>query len=286
MEIIVSSFYKYVEIEKLEELQKEHLEYCKNLGIKGKILLAKEGINGTISGTEEQIIQYENYLNYIKEFSDITFKRTKTQQHPFRKTIVRVRQEVVTSNFNVNINNTGKHLDPKEVKQILDTEKDVILLDARNYYESNIGKFKNSITPKIKTFREFKNILPEIEKYKNKKIIMYCTGGIRCEKASALLVENGFKDVNQINGGIINYMQQYPDTYFEGRCFVFDDRLSIETGEKTRDISLCELCHALSSRYINCMNNTCDKMFLCCEECDKQMNHTCSKQCLLKINSN
>lgn len=286
MELIVSSFYKYVNIENVDIFQIEHLEYCKALGIKGKILLANEGINGTISGTPEQVEDYENYLNSINCFSDVKFKRTKAQEHPFRKTIVRIRQEVVTSNFNVNIKNTGKHLAPKEVKQILDTEKGVILLDARNDYESNIGKFKDAITPQIKTFKDFKKILPEIDKYKNNKIIMYCTGGIRCEKASALLVENGFKDVNQIDGGIINYMQQYPDTYFEGRCFVFDDRLSIESGEKTKDISLCELCHVPSGRYINCANTKCDKMFICCEYCDTKMNHTCSKPCIATININ
>src|SRR3989344_1438693 len=281
--MIVSSFYKYVEINKLEEFQKEHQEYCKNLGIKGKILIANEGINGSISGTEDQIKEYELYLNNLDIFSDIKFKRTNSDVHPFRKIIVRIRKEIVTSNFDVNVKNTAKHLNPKELKKMLDNNEELIFLDARNDYESKIGKFKNAITPKIKTFKEFKNILPQLKVYKNKKIVMYCTGGVRCEKASALLVEDGFKDVNQIDGGIFNFVQQYPDTYFEGRCFVFDDRLSISTGTNNSDISICELCHFPCGRYINCTNKICDKLFICCEECDLKSSHTCSKQCINKI---
>jgi UPF0176 protein len=215
-----------------------------------------------------------------KLFKNVKFKRNISDEHPFKKTIVRIREEIVTSRFNVNINKKCSYITPKQLKKSLDNNEDLILLDARNNYESKIGKFKNAITPNIETFREFKKIIPNLSKYKNKKIVMYCTGGVRCEKASALLKNNGFNNVMQIEGGILSYIEEFPDTYFEGRCFVFDNRLSIPTGNKTKDISICELCHVPSGRYINCLNIKCDKLFICCEDCDKIMNHSCSKKCL------
>ncbi len=241
--------------------------------------MAKEGINGTVSGTTEQIEKYERKINNYKEFSDVKFKRTISTYHPFRKTIVRIREEIVTSRFNVDAEKVGKHLSPSEVKKLYDNNEDFIILDARNNYESKIGKFKNAITPNIKTFRQFPKIIAELKKYKNKKVIMYCTGGVRCEKASALLIKEGFEDVNQIDGGILSYIAQYPDTYFEGRCFVFDNRLSVESGENTKEISMCELCHEPCGDYINCANTYCDKLFISCKECRKQFKETCSKNC-------
>ena len=193
--------------------------------------------------------------------------------------IVRTRDEIVTSRFDVNIGNTAPYITPLELKELLDNNSDIILLDARNNYESKIGKFKNAITPNLRTFRDFSKTIEELKHLKNKKIVTYCTGGVRCEKASALLKENGFENVFQLQDGILNYIEQFPDSYFEGRCFVFDNRFSIPTGQKTQDISLCEHCHIPSSRYINCVNIKCDKLFIACEECDDNMKHCCSKSC-------
>ena len=279
MKIVISSFYKYVNINNLNSFQKEHQQFCNNLKIKGKILISNEGINGTISGSKDKIIEYENYLLKNNLFSDVMFKHSFDKVHPFKKTIVRIRNEIVTSNFNVDVNKKGAYISPKSLKLALDNNEDLVLLDARNNYESKIGKFKNAITPNIKTFKDFKKIIPNLSKFKDKKVVMYCTGGVRCEKASALLKENGFSNVMQIEGGILNYIQQFPDSYFEGRCFVFDDRLSIPTGKKTFDISICELCHSPSSNYINCANKKCDKLFISCEDCDLEMKHSCSKNC-------
>lgn len=283
MKIIVSSFYKYVEIKNPKKFQIEHQAYCNKLKIKGKVLVSKEGINGTISGTRKQIEKYENELTKNKLFSDVKFKRTESEFHPFRKTIVRVRKEIVTSGMKVEMNKVGIHLAPEKLKEMYDKKEDFIILDARNDYEYKIGKFKNAITPKIDTFREFKKIPEQLKKHKNKKIVMYCTGGVRCEKASAYMIKKGFKNVYQLDGGIFSYIEKFPDSYFEGRCFVFDDRLSIASGCKTKDISLCEKCHKPSGRYINCINKYCDKLYLCCEECDEKLKHACSKGCIHKI---
>ncbi len=275
--LIVTSFYKYVNLYNLEIFQKEHLDFCNKIGIKGKVLIGNEGINGSISGNKEQIKEYKKKLKSYKEFSDIKFKDTESNYHPFRKTIVRIRKEIVTSNFNVDPTKTGHHLSPKELKKMYDKKEDFVIIDARNNYESKIGKFKNAITPNIDIFRDFKKVVPKISKYKNKKVVLYCTGGIRCEKASALLIKKGFKDVSQVDGGIINYINQYPGTYFEGRCFTFDARLSVETGNK--EISICEKCHKPCGEYTNCANIKCDKLFICCDECKQEWYNSCSKNC-------
>ena len=279
MKIVVSSFYKYTEIENPEVFQREHQNYCNELGIKGKVLVAREGINGTVSGTKEHIDKYEKHLLNNKLFSGMTYKRTITDEHPFKKTIVRIRKEIVTSGLNVDMKNVGERITPKELKELYDKKEDFIILDARNDYESKIGKFHNAITPKLEVFRDFRKVAKKLSKHKDKKIVMYCTGGIRCEKASAYMKEQGYKKVYHLKDGILNYIEQYPDTYFEGRCFVFDNRLSVPSGDKTEDIALCEFCHIPCGRYINCANMKCDKLFICCNECDNTWEGTCSKSC-------
>lgn len=281
--MIVSSFYKYVNVKAPVSFQIKHQEFCNKLGIKGKVLVAKEGINGSVSGTKEQIYEYKKEIIKNKLFSDLLFKDTIAEEHPFKKTIVRTRKEIVTSNLKVKLRNKGKYISPEELNNLIERNEDFIILDARNNYESKIGKFKGAITPNIETFREFKKVIKDLSKFKDKKIVTYCTGGVRCEKASAFLKENGFNNVFQLNGGIINYINQFPDKYFEGRCFVFDDRLSIPSGKNTKDITICEICHIPSGRYINCANKKCDNLFICCEECDFKLNHTCSKGCRAKL---
>lgn len=277
--MIISSFYKYSKISNPNLFRDKHQKYCNSLKIKGKILIAKEGINGTISGTKKQIQNYEKNLKKNKLFKDIKFKHTISKIHPFKKTIVRVRKEIVTSGLKVNLNKKAEYVSPKELNNIIDKQKDIILLDARNNYESKIGKFKNALTPNIETFKQFKKIKKDLLKFKNKKIITYCTGGVRCEKASAFLKENGFKNVFQLEGGILNYIEKFPDKHFEGRCFVFDNRMSIPSSKKSKEISICELCHVNCSHYINCINVKCDKLFICCNNCEKKFNHACSKKC-------
>ena len=277
--MIISSFYKYSKISNPNLFRDKHQKYCNSLKIKGKILIAKEGINGTISGTKKQIQNYEKNLKKNKLFKDIKFKHTISKIHPFKKTIVRVRKEIVTSGLKVNLNKKAEYVSPKELNNIIDKQKDIILLDARNNYESKIGKFKNALTPNIETFKQFKKIKKDLLKFKNKKIITYCTGGVRCEKASAFLKENGFKNVFQLEGGILNYIEKFPNKHFEGRCFVFDNRMSIPSSKKSKEISICELCHVNCSHYINCINVKCDKLFICCNNCEKKFNHACSKKC-------
>jgi UPF0176 protein len=222
-------FYKYVDLENPENIVDEHLGWCIANEIKGRVFFASEGVNGTVSGTKENIEKYKNHLTSYIEFKDIWFKQDEADEHAFKKMHVKLKNEIVRGNLkDFHLANGGKRLQPKDLKKFYDEEKDFIIIDARNWYESNIGKFKNAITPQMKNFREWKRVVNSLQEYKNKTVITYCTGGIRCEKASVYLVEQGFKDVYQLNGGIFNYINQFPDTYWEGGMFVFDERRVVE----------------------------------------------------------
>ena len=285
-EKIVLGFYKYAEIESLEKFAKEHLNFCKQLGLLGKILVGREGINGSVSGDRMQIDLYRKELTKNKIFSDIEFKEEIAMDVPFDKMKVKVRDEIVTFDCEVDVNNQGKHLSPEEFLSFYDEngnlkEKDVIILDARNNYEYDVGRFKGAIHLDIEKFSDFPKAVEEkIIDQKDKKVVMYCTGGIRCEKASAFLKEKGFQDVSQIHNGIINFGQNFPDTGWEGKCFVFDKRLVAPLNkEDSVPLTNCELCEKPCDFYRNCWNQDCDKLFISCVDCEKKMNGCCSEDC-------
>lgn len=276
---LVCSFYKYAKIEEPVKFQQEQLELCKSLSLKGRILLGEEGINGSVYGAKGSIEKYKKELKKNNLFAGIQFKEQETEKTAFRKIFVRIRKEIVHSGMNVDLKNTGKFISPKKFKEILDDEEDAVLVDMRNDYESRIGKFKNAVALKIKNFREFPTAINQIGHLKNKKIIAYCTGGIRCEKASAYLKENGFGNVMQLEGGILSFGQEFPDTYWEGKCFVFDDRLAIDLNKNNIALNQCTWCSAKCDDYSNCHNLNCDKLFICCEECVEKHNKSCSEEC-------
>ena len=277
---IVSSFYKYVHIGNPLEFQQRHLEFCMSLGLKGRILVGEEGINGCVYGTKSQIEKYKHELRENPLLSDIEFKDHITNKIAYRKMFVRLRKEIVHSGLNVDLRNTGKFITPKELKEMLDNNEDIVLADMRNDYESKIGKFRNAITLPMRNFRELPNAVKEIEHLKEKRVVVYCTGGIRCEKASAYLNEKGFKNVSQIKGGILKYGEEFPDTYWEGKCFVFDDRLAIQINKfNTEPLEECTWCKKKCDDYLNCHNLDCDKLFICCGECKEKHNKSCSEEC-------
>jgi UPF0176 protein len=275
-------FYKYVPVENPQEIVDEQLQWCIQNGIKGRVFIAEEGINGTVSGTEKNINKYKSHLTGYPFFNDIWFKENEAEEHAFFKMHVRLKNEIVHSGLeDVSIRNGGKRLSPDELLKFYEEGKDFIIVDARNQYESGIGKFKNAITPPMKNFREWKAVAEKLKNQKDKTIVTYCTGGIRCEKASAYLVENGFKDVYQLDGGIVNFIQQYPDTYWEGGMFVFDERRVVNpnTKEDIKHIAKCYFCGEPTSYYINCHNQLCDKLFVCCHYCKTKYDYCCSDEC-------
>ena len=277
---IVSSFYKYINLDNASEFRQKHLEFCLSLGLKGRILVGNEGINGCIYGTKAQIEEYKKELRKNPLFRDVEFKDQIAEKPAYRKLFVRVRKEIVHSELKVDLKKTGKFLTPSQLKEMLDKNEDVVLLDMRNDYEFKIGKFRDAITLPMKNFRELPEAAKKIENLKEKKIVAYCTGGIRCEKATAYLNEIGFRDVSQIKGGILKYGEEFPDTYWEGKCFVFDDRLAVEINKKNiNPLTECVWCNKKYDDYLNCHNLDCDKLFVCCEECREKCNKSCCEEC-------
>lgn len=277
---IVSSFYKYVKIDNPLEFQQKHLELCLSLGLKGRILVGEEGVNGCVYGDEGSVEKYKQELMDNMLFRDIEFKEHLTNKIAYRKMFVRLRKEIVHSGLDVDLGKTGKFLLPSQLKEMLDRNEDFVLIDMRNDYEFKIGKFRNAITLPMQNFRELPEAVKEIENLKEKRIVVYCTGGIRCEKASAYLNEIGFKDVSQIKGGILKYGEEFPDTYWEGKCFVFDDRLAVQINKfNTEPLTECVWCNKKCDDYLNCHNLDCDKLFVCCEGCKEKHNKSCSEKC-------
>ena len=278
----VISFYKYVDVENPESLATEQLDWCLANGVKGKVYLAKEGISGSVFGNDEVTDKYKSHLKSYKIFEDVWFKETPTNQVAFNKMHVRVKNEIVNSGLNkTSLEYTAPKLTPEQLLKFYEDKKDFVIVDARNWYESKIGKFKNAITPQITHFREWPKVVESLSEYKDKTIVTYCTGGIRCEKASAYMREQGFKDVYQIDGGILNYIQQFPDTYWEGGMFVFDDRRVFEpnTIEELKYTANCHFCGKPTSYHINCHNIDCDKIIVCCHDCKIENEYCCSDEC-------
>lgn len=275
-------FYKYISFPDPEKFSREHLQFCQLNNILGRIWISHEGINGTVSGLSADIEKYKSELTNYPEFSDIWFKEDLHDAHAFNKIHVRVKKEIVNASFGeVDLSKTARRLKPDELNEFYENGKEFVIVDARNDYESCIGKFKNAITPRMNTFRDWISVADQLESYKDKTIITYCTGGIRCEKASAYLVEKGFRDVYQMDGGIWNYINQFRDKYWEGSVFVFDERRIVtpNTKEEIKHIGKCNYCGKSASYYINCHNQDCDKLLVTCEECKVEYDYCCSNEC-------
>lgn len=277
-------FYKFVKIDDHEALAAEHLKYCKKLGIKGRILIAPEGINGTLSGDFEQTEQYMEDLRADSRFADTVFKIDDAEEHAFKKMFVRPKEELVTFRFEDEWDAseyTGKHLSPKEFYEQLQQE-DVIVLDGRNDYEYDIGHFRGAIRPNVESSREFPDWIREnMSEFKDKKILTYCTGGVRCEKLTGFLMKEGFNDVAQLEGGIVTYSKdpEVQGRLFDGKCYVFDERISIPINHTDEDIIVgkCYHCEAPTDDYINCP--TCNLQHVVCESCKEEHDHFCSDAC-------
>ena len=276
-------FYKYINLTHPELIVLEHLHWCLKNDIKGRVFFAHEGVNGTVSGLSENIENYKSHITAFPEFKDLWFKEDNADGHAFKKMHIRLKNEIVHGDLkDVSLDHGGNRLSPEELFRLYQEEKEFVIVDARNWYESKIGKFKNAIAPPMKNFREWKKVVDEdLKEYKNKTVVTYCTGGIRCEKASAYMVESGFKDVYQLDGGIINFIKKFPDTFWEGGMFVFDDRRVVNPNSKDelKHIAQCLFCGEPTSYYINCHNVYCDKILVSCHKCKIENDYCCSEEC-------
>ena len=220
-------------------------------------------------------------LHADPRFSHTEFKIEPSEAHAFKKLNVRVKGEIVYSNLK-NIDptkKTGKYIEPSEFKKVKDDE-DVVIVDVRSNYEHNVGKFKNAISFDIDNFRDFPEKVKDLKKYTDKKIITYCTGGIKCEKASAYLLDQGFKNVYQLHGGIIKYGTEENGEDFDGKCYVFDNRIVVDVNKVNPTvISSCHICGTNCDRMVNCANPECNKHVPICDKCAEEMDGACSVKC-------
>ncbi len=243
---IVCAMYKFVALENFKEIRQPLLETMQANGIKGTLLLAHEGINGTVSGTREGINALLAYLNSDERINPISYKESLHDEQPFYRTKVKLTHEIVTMGVEgIDPRKTvGTYVKPKDWNALI-SDPDVTVIDTRNGYEIEIGTFKNAIDPKTETFREFPEyVAKELDPSKNKKVAMFCTGGIRCEKSTAYLKEQGFDEVYHLEGGILQYLEDVPkeESMWEGDCFVFDNRVAVNHDLEKSHYEQCYAC--------------------------------------------
>lgn len=263
-------FYKYVDIADPEAFAASHRDLCASLGLKGRVLIASEGINGTLVGKRDEVQTYIDTLRADERFSDIEMKISEGDETTFPKLVVKVRPEIVTLKAGPLRPDLDNHLSPTEWKAVLENEPDTVVVDVRNRYESAVGKFENAIECDIENFRDLPDYLEKLEELKEKKVLMYCTGGIRCEKASALFRARGFKNVFQLHGGIVEYQKEFGNEHWLGECFVFDNRMTVKVEEGLVQIAKCGHSGRPSSRFVNCLHDLCHQLFVLAEETEAE----------------
>ncbi|SDO20680.1 UPF0176 protein [Psychrobacillus sp. OK028] len=278
-------YYKYVPIEDPVTFAQEHLAACKEIGLKGRILVSDEGINGTCSGTIEQTDAYINMMKADERFADMVYKIDEAEGHAFKKMHVRPKKEIVHLGLAEDINPnelTGQYLSPKEFFEQMQAE-DTVVIDARNDYEFDLGHFRGAIRPDIRNFRDLPDwMLENKEMFEGKKVLTYCTGGIRCEKFSGWLVREGFEGVGQLHGGIATYAKdpEVRGQLWDGQMYVFDERIAVPINQVEhvivgKDHFTGEPCE----RYVNCANPDCNDKILCSEENEHKYLRSCSDEC-------
>ena len=280
------SFYKYVILSDLEQYRDSLFDQWRQLGVLGRVYVAQEGINAQISVPDQNVALFRNSVDSFKELKDVAFKiAVQESDYSFFKLTIKVRNQIVSDGLSIDqydVTNVGNHLDAEQWNKAIDNG--AIVVDMRNHFESEIGRFENAICPQSESFKEE---LPEVKELlkgkESQKVILYCTGGIRCEKTSAYLKHNGFEDVNQLHGGIIDYVRQLEenksiDNKFKGKNFVFDARLGERVSKEV--ISNCHQCGEKADSHINCKNVNCNLLFIQCANCQKEHQKCCSPECI------
>ena len=237
--------YKFEPVENPVDLVRMYQQKCDELKLKGTMLISKNGINFSLAGTQQATDTIIAFLEEDNRFINIPLKVTYSETQPFRRMKVRLKKEIISlGRKDINPRElTGERISPQDLKNLLDNKEDVLVLDTRNEYETRVGKFENAIDLNLDTFRDFPKAIESLpEEYKDKQIVMYCTGGIRCEKASAVMMKAGFADVKQLEGGVLDYFKETGGAYWEGDCFVFDERVALDTDLNETDYIYCYIC--------------------------------------------
>ncbi len=281
-------YYKYIAIADPEKIRTEQITLCESLNLKGRIVIAHEGINGTIEGREQDTKKYMSFMKKTKLFKGIKYKKSVGTGESFPKLSVKVRAEVVTVKIPVDPSKiSGKYISAEKLHSWFEDKKEFDIVDMRNDYEYISGHFQNFVPSGIHNFYDLPDVLPQLAHLKNKTVVTVCTGGIRCEKASGLLLMNGFEDVYQLDGGIQTYMEKYPNEHFLGKLYVFDKRLTL--GFNTEDplhkiVGKCMHCSVSCDSYVNCEYDVCHFHYISCANCiDKELSLSfCKKECKAK----
>jgi len=245
LEFLNVAGYKFEPLENLDSVIPEFQNKCDELGLKGSVYLSPNGINFSIAGTEADIDTYIKFMEEDARFKDIPLKKTFSETQPFRRMKVRLKKEIISlGRDDINPSElTGNYISPKELFEMYEKKEDVIVLDTRNEYETRVGIFENAIDLQLDTFRDFPSAIETLpEEYKDKQIVMYCTGGIRCEKASAVMMKAGFSDVKQLEGGVLDYFKETGGAYWNGDCFVFDERVALDKELNETEYIYCYIC--------------------------------------------
>jgi len=245
LDVLNIAGYKFEPLNDIEILVPEFQSVCDELELKGSVYLSPNGINFSLSGSEESIKEYLHFMEQDKRFLDIPLKKTYSETQPFRKMKVRPKKEIISlGRDDINPRElTGGYVTSKELYSMYENNDDVIVLDTRNEYETRVGLFENAVDLQLDTFRDFPNAIEQLpEEYKDKQIIMYCTGGIRCEKASAVMLKAGFSNVKQLEGGVLDYFKETGGKYWNGDCFVFDERVALDTELNETEYIYCYIC--------------------------------------------
>ncbi len=279
------SFYRYINIDNPDEFRNNLYQQWSELNCFGRIYVAREGINAQMSVPEHHMDKFLLQLNSIPELAEVPIKYALVDNgKSFYKLTIKVRPKIVADGLDHNsydLSKVGNHLSALEFHELAG-KPETIIIDMRNHYESEIGRFENAVCPDADTFKDaIQMVIRDFEEQKDKKILLYCTGGIRCEKASSFLLHNGFTDVSQLYGGIIEYAQQVKHlglpSKFTGKNFVFDERLGESVDGQV--ISHCHQCGKLADTHINCANNDCHLLFIQCSECAVKYEKCCSDEC-------
>lgn len=282
-------YYKYVRIADPEAVKQEQRELCLKYNLKGRIIIASEGINGTVEGTITDTEKYIKEMGKSTYFKNITYKKSPGTGLAFPKLSVKTRPELVTVKLQELDPNqvSGKYITADQLHAWFEEKKEFYLVDMRNDYEYISGYFENFIPSGIHNFYDLADVLPKIAHLKNKTVVTVCTGGIRCEKASGFLVQNGFNDVYQLQDGIQTYMEKYPNAHFKGKLYVFDNRLTLGFNTDAPEheiVGTCMHCGKSCDSYVNCMYDVCHLHYICCTDCrDKETGLAfCKPECKKK----
>lgn len=284
MNYLVLAYYCLTEIEAPREEVVRHQEFFRNRDLKGRIYLSEQGINGQMSGSKRDAQEYINWLTQDSRFSKISFKKHPASEHAFPKATIKYRRQLVALDREVDLNLTGERVAPKQWSQMLEErDEDTLVLDTRNDYEWHLGHFEGAELPPLEAFRQFPAYAKKLKEErdpKKTKVMMYCTGGIRCEFYSALMKEEGFTQVYHLDGGIIQYGLEEGQAKWKGKLFVFDDRVVVPISEEAAPpISTCSYCKEKIDLCYNCANMDCNALFIACTPCIKAHRGCCSSEC-------